>query len=63
MPTQYVTSIQKKKLELIQDSLHSEPTKGHDVVGQYLKVKCALIEFQMFLANTLGQNWKAALKK
>jgi len=63
VPTQYVTSIQKKKLELIQDSLHSEPTKGHDVVGQYLKVKCALIEFQMFLANTLGQNWKAALKK
>lgn len=34
---EYVTSIQKKKLELIQDSLHGESTKGHDVVGQYLK--------------------------
>ena len=58
-----MTSIQKKKLELIQDSLHGESTKGHDVVGQHLKVNCALIEFQMFWANTLGQNWNAVLKK
>ena len=56
-----MTSIQKKKLELIQDSLHGESAKGHDVVGQYLKVHCALVEFQMFWANMLGQNWKAAL--